>query len=135
MDFRLIVLGFTRAGIAAALTLAVLGAHAADATLRRPELAETLKDNTVSGETASGTHYNLYFLQGGQVTYADAGGHHDSGTWRMSENGDVCLRWHNSTTPGEGCFHVTLDGRGMTWVNGDRKVQLVLQGAVTSRFP
>lgn len=121
--------------LSSVLVLPVLGIPAAAAMMRDSRFVEALKDNTVSGKTASGVPYNLYFLEGGQVTYADAGGRHDSGTWRISENGDVCLRWRNSAAPVGGCFRVSIDARGMAWAQGDSKVRFVLRGAVTSRLP
>jgi hypothetical protein len=113
----------------------VLGIPVGATTLHGSEFAEALKDNTVSGKAASGIPYNLYFLEGGQVTYADEGGHHDSGTWRINENGDICLRWLSSSAPVAGCFRVTIDGRGMTWTKGHSNIQFVLRGDVSSVLP
>jgi hypothetical protein len=115
------------------LTLAVLGMPAAAATLHGSRFMEALKDNTVSGKTASGMPYNLYFIEGGQVTYRDARDRHDSGTWHFNENGDVCLRWRNSAAPIDGCFRVTIDGRSMILAKGASKVHFVLRGTVALR--
>jgi hypothetical protein len=114
------------------LVWAALGVSAAAASPL--DLVEILKDNTVSGHTASGVPYNLYFLEGGQATYADAGGHRNSGAWRIGERGEVCLRWQGAGTPGEGCSRVTIDGRDMTWADGDGEFRSVLRGTVTSEY-
>lgn len=116
------------------LNLAALVPLAAGAMLHDSRLVEILKDNTLSGTTASGTPYNLYFLEGGQATYADANGHHESGSWHLGENGDICLSWHDSSTPGAGCFHMTIRGREVTWTSADSEFRSVLRGAITSTY-
>src|SRR5215470_3149378 len=62
-----------------------------------------MKDNTVSGKTAAGTSYNLYFLPGGTVTYDDAVGHRVFGGWQLDRVGDVCVTWHGDTALPAGC--------------------------------
>jgi hypothetical protein len=118
--------------LGAGLAWALLGVSAAAASPL--DLVEILKDNTVSGHTISGVPYNLYLLEGGQVTYADAAGQRDSGVWRIGEKGEVCLRWHLVGTPGEGCSRVTVEGRDMTWADGDGEFRSVLRGTVTSDY-
>jgi hypothetical protein len=116
--------------LGAGLALAVFGLSVA----RAEPLVEILKDNTVSGHTASGVPYNLYFLEGGQVTYADGDGHRDSGIWHVGERDEVCLRWQSAGTPGEGCSRVTIDGRDMTWADGDGEFRSILRGTVTPEY-
>ena len=36
----------------------------------------------------------MYFVDGGDVTYADSSGEHDRGRWQMDPAGDVCIKWH-----------------------------------------
>jgi hypothetical protein len=120
------------ATLGAGLAWALLGVSAVAASPL--DLVEILKDNTVSGHTASGVPYNLYFLEGGRVTYADAAGQRDSGVWRIGEKGEVCLRWQGVGTPGEGCSSVNIEGHDMTWADGDGESRSVLRGTVTSDY-
>ena len=117
--------------VSSILTLAVLGMPAAARTLLGSEFVEAIKDNTIAGKSASGMPYHLYFVEGGLLTYTDAGGHQDRGTWRIEENGDVCLEWRTSNAPVSGCYRVAVNGDQMTWARADTKVQFVLQGGVT----
>jgi hypothetical protein len=114
--------------------LSALGIPGAGAMTRDSCFVEALKDNTASGKTATGMRYNLCFVEGGEVTYADAGGRHDSGTWQINENSDVCLHWRNLVAPIDGCFNVTLHVHGMTWAQGGGKIRFLLRGGVTSRL-
>ena len=44
----------------------------------------TLMDgNTLSGSSAAGLAFNLYFLAGGQVTYANIAGQRVNGAWHL----------------------------------------------------
>ena len=52
------------------LTLPALGIPGAGAMTRDSCFVEALRDNTASGKTATGMRYNLYFVEGGEVTYA-----------------------------------------------------------------
>ncbi len=113
------------------LTLAVLGMPAAARILHGSVFVEIMKDNTVVGKSASGMPYHLYFVEGGLLTYTDAGGHQNHGTWRVGESGDVCLHWRASNAPVSGCYRVVVNGDQMTWAGANTKVQFVLQGGVT----
>jgi len=113
------------------LTLGTLGVPAAADTLDGSEFAEAMKDNTIVGKSASGMPYHLYFVEGGLLTYADAGGHQGHGTWRVDESGDVCLHWSSSNAPLSGCYRVAVNGDQMTWAKADTKVEFELQGSVT----
>jgi hypothetical protein len=54
--------------LGAVLSAAALPAHAL--ILQGDRFVTAMKDNTVSGRTAAGTAYNLYFLPGGAVSTA-----------------------------------------------------------------
>jgi hypothetical protein len=93
-----------------------------------------MKDNTVSGETATGTAYNLYFLPGGAATYSDAVGHRESGNWRLDRLGDVCVSWHGAAALPTGCYRVRADGRSLAWWNKSASSGETLRGMVTNAF-
>lgn len=93
-----------------------------------------MKDNTLSGRTAAGTAYNLYFLPGGAVTYRDAGGRHARGRWRLDRIGDVCVSWHGYAALPTGCYEVRADDRRLTWWNKSARGDEALRGAVTGTF-
>jgi len=94
-----------------------------------------MKDNTVSGTTAAGTTYNLYFLPGGAATYSDAGGRHVFGRWLLDRTGDVCVTWHGDTALPAGCYRVRANGRDLTWWNKNAgRSDETLRGAVINAF-
>jgi len=103
-------------------------------TLQGDRFITAMKDNTVSGRTAAGTAYNLYFLPGGIVTYSDAAGRHVSGSWQLDRSGDVCVGWHGDTVLPAGCYRVTADGRNVSWWSKSAGSSEMLRGAVTSAF-
>jgi len=94
----------------------VLGAASAAAagpeTLRGDRFITVMQNNTLSGATASGARYDMYFLPGGLVTYRDSAGADDRGRWRIDRDGDVCIAWASSE---ETCFRVTLDRDTVSW--------------------
>ena len=79
------------AWVLAMIALAPALAHAAAEQLTGDRFIEVMQDNTLSGTTAGGAAYNLYFLPGGEVTYDDATGARDRGRWFMDPEGDVCV--------------------------------------------
>jgi hypothetical protein len=93
----------------------VLGAATAAAgpeALRGDRFITVMQNNTLSGATAGGARYDMYFLPGGLVTYRDSTGADDRGHWRIDGDGDVCIAWTSSE---ETCFRVTLDGDAVSW--------------------
>ena len=115
-----------------ALSATVLPARAL--ILQGDRFVTAMKDNNVSGSTASGMAYNLYFLPGGMVTYSDAAGRRVSGRWRVDRVGDVCLSWHADALLPTGCYRVRADGRSVAWWNNAGRSDETLRGAVTSAF-
>jgi len=93
-----------------------------------------MKDNTVSGTTNSGTVYNLYFLPGGTVTYRDAAGRRDGGSWRLDRVGDVCMSWQRADAVPAGCYRITANGRSLSWWNRSASSGDTLRGTVTDAF-
>src|SRR5262245_27439075 len=118
--------------LAGTRTLPTLGLPGTSAMTRDSRFVEALKDNAASRKAATGMRYNLYFVEGGEVTYADASGRHDSGTWQINEKGDVCLHWRYLAAPVDGCFNVTLHEGGMTW--GARRQQNPLPASGRRHF-
>jgi hypothetical protein len=97
------------------LLWSVLGAATAAAgpeALRGDRFITVMQNNTLSGATAGGARYDMYFLPGGLVTYRDSTGADDRGRWRIDGDGDVCIAWTSSE---ETCFRVTLDGAAVSW--------------------
>jgi len=114
------------------LLAAALPAHAL--ILQGDRFVTAMKDNTVSGRTAPGTAYNLYFLPGGAATYSDAAGHRESGSWRLDRVGDVCVSWHGNAALPAGCYSVRANGRSLVWGNDSTHTDEMLRGAVTNAF-
>ena len=77
--------------ILAAVLVAIAAGPAAAEQLKGSRFIEVMQDNTLSGTTADGAAYNLYFLPGGEATYDDATGARDRGRWSMDADGDVCV--------------------------------------------
>jgi hypothetical protein len=118
--------------LGAVVSAAALPAHAL--ILQGDRFVTAMKDNTVSGRTAAGTVYNLYFLPGGAVTYSDAAGHRASGGWRLDEVGDICLSWHGNAALPAGCYRVRANGRSLVWGTDAAHTDETLRGAVTGAF-
>lgn len=126
MRISLLALAF---GVAFA---AALPAHAD--VLQGDRFITAMKDNTVSGRTAGGASYNLYFLPGGAATYSDTVGHRVVGRWRLDRGGDVCVSWHGDTALPTGCYRVHADDRRVTWSSKSTDSDEILQGAVINAF-
>jgi hypothetical protein len=102
---------------AAALALMLLGSVAplAAEPLRGNRFFAVMERNTLTGQTAEGVAFRLFFVAGGRATYEDDSGRSDQGRWWLDEAGDVCLQW-SQLEPGETeCFQVTLDGDTLAW--------------------
>ena len=79
----------------------MLGAATAAAgpeALRGDRFITVMQNNTLSGATAGGARYDMYFLPGGLVTYRDSTGADDRGRWRIDRDGDVCIRVERTST-------------------------------------
>ena len=109
-------------------------APAAASLLQGDRFITAVKDNTVSGKTHKGTAFNLYFLAGGKVTYTDATGARDDGSWRLDPDGDVCVAWQHDKGVPRGCFHVVTHGRRLSWRAKSTQQDAVLRGSVMNTF-
>jgi hypothetical protein len=121
------------ASMLAAIALAPPLAKAAPEQLKGSRFIEMMQDNTLSGTTADGTAYNLYFLPGGEVTYDDASGARDRGRWSMDPDGDVCISFDKVDDGRAQCFGVEVDGRTVTW-RAKEAGQATLRGDVAESF-
>jgi hypothetical protein len=129
-------MGLRRALPAAALAafaLAPVLAHAAPEQLKGSRFIELMQDNTLSGTTADGAAYNLYFLPGGEVSYDDSTGARDRGRWWLDPDGDVCVTFTKVDDGGARCYRVEVDGRTVTW-QGKAGGQAMLRGGVAESF-
>ncbi|MGH6896547.1 MAG: hypothetical protein ACREJ5_08360 [Geminicoccaceae bacterium] len=117
-----------------AVVLAVLGTATAVAAepeaLQGDRFITVMQNNTLSGETAGGARYDMYFLPGGLVTYRDSTGDDDRGRWRIDDDGDVCIMWTGSDQ--EHCFRVTLDGDTVAWEGKSGSGRGRLRGGITA---
>ncbi len=69
--------------------------------VRWGDFVTMMQGNTLSGTTAAGTAFNMYFIAGGNATYEEVGGTRDFGTWHLDKEGDVCVVWKNSPELGQ----------------------------------
>lgn len=118
--------------VAASLPMQPMAASARDSQGDR--FVTATEGNTVSGTTAAGLSYHLYFLAGGQVTYLDETGAMDSGAWNLDPGGNVCLRWQKPIDGMEGCFQPSISGDRVVLQNKDGSLSGTLNGSVTDRF-
>lgn len=117
----------------AAMLLAPVSAQAASEQLKGSRFIEVMQDNTLSGTTAGGAAYNLYFLPGGEVTYDDSAGARDHGHWSMDTDGDVCISFEKIDAGRAQCYQVQIDGRTVTW-HGKSGGRAHLRGDVAEGF-
>ncbi len=120
------------------VTLVALGlatpSQAAPELLKGMRFIDVMSGNTVSGTAASGAEYNMYFVDGGDVTYDDSAGVHDHGRWLIDPEGDVCIRWHERDPEHQSCYRVTVDGDNLTWSGKGGKGEAMLRGGVGTSF-
>ncbi len=102
--------------------------------VRWGDFVTMMQGNTLSGTTAAGIVFNMYFIAGGNATYQEVGGTRDFGTWHLDKDGDVCVVWKNSPDSANGCFHVTVDGSKVAWEGKDTGGSGKLRGGVTETF-
>jgi len=102
--------------------------------VRGDQFITMMQSNTLSGETAAGTGFNVYFLPGGMATYEEKGGKRDSGTWHLDKEGDVCVAWRDPAEQERGCFRVTVDGDKVAWEGKEGGGQGTLRGGISETF-
>jgi len=87
-----------------ALLLPSTGALAGDSErLRGTQFIGLVKEKTLSGKTAAGVKFHIFFLRGGKVTFRDQKGRRDNGTWRVTKRDAVCVRWRKMYGGKERC--------------------------------
>ena len=130
--------GFAPMRVGTILVLLVLSvaavARAEGERLTGTQFVSVMDSNTLSGTTDAGVPFNAYFLTGGRVTYEEQSGERDNGTWRMDDDGDVCITWQRINEGREECFHVTLDGRKLSWKGKTGQGTGLLRGAIAETF-
>jgi hypothetical protein len=97
------------------------------------EFITVMQNNTLSGTTAAGDAFNVYFLPGGAVTYRDARGARDSGTWHLDQDG-VCVDWRNPGDKAQGCFRVLVEGDRVTLQGPSGNSRATLRGGIAETF-
>ena len=125
-----------RSSILIALVIAATAAPAGaePQAVRGDQFITMMHSNTLSGTTAAGDAFNIYFLAGGIATYQEAGGTRDTGSWHLDKDGDVCVAWHNSADRQDGCFRVTVDGAKVAWEGKAGSGRAALRGGVSEMF-
>jgi hypothetical protein len=118
------------------VTALVVAAMAAPAraepqAVRGDQFITMMQSNTLSGTTAAGDAFNIYFLPGGTATYQDATGTRDGGSWHIDKDGDVCVAWQSPADRQEGCFRVTVDGANVAWEGKAGSGRATLRGGVS----
>jgi hypothetical protein len=117
----------------ALIALAPVQALAEAEQLKGNRFLEVMQNNTLSGTTADGAAYNLYFLPGGEVGYDDSSGARDRGRWSMDPQGDVCVSFEAVDHGSERCYRVEVDGRKVSW-SGKDGGDATLRGGVVESF-
>jgi hypothetical protein len=119
---------FSKFALAALGAVALLASVPAEAqALRGDAFITAMYRNTLTGKTAEGTPYTLYFLPGGQATIQEGTARPQFGHWSLDRSGDVCLKWSGRAASENGCYRVKMDGRSVTWSNknGTQKARLL----------
>ena len=109
-------------------------ALAAPEQLKGQNFIDVMSGNTVSGTTPTGAAFNIYFVDGGDVTYEDSSGDHDQGRWQMDPDGDVCITWRKRDPEHQNCYEVTVDGDQVTWKGKNGSHEALLRGGVGTSF-
>jgi hypothetical protein len=107
---------------------------AAPEQLKGQNFIDVMSGNTVSGTAASGAAFNIYFVDGGDVTYEDSSGARDNGRWLMDSDGDVCIKWRKRNPEQQNCYRVTVDGDQISWKGKAGSGEALLRGGVGTSF-
>ena len=99
--------------------------------MRGDQFITMMQSNTLSGTTAAGDAFNIYFLPGRHRDYQDATGTRDGGSRHIDEEGDVCVAWQNPADRQESRFRVTVDGPKVAWEGKAGSGRPTLRGGVS----
>lgn len=121
-------------GFSIAIALGLAAPAAAAEPLQGSRFITVMKGNTLSGRTEAGAEFNLYFVEGGRVTYEDSAGERDDGAWHLDPDGDVCIRWTKLWDGAEECFQATLDGGTVSWRGKTGGGEGKLRGGIAESF-
>jgi hypothetical protein len=116
----------TMIALGAALLLASLPAEADD--LRGGAFIVAMQRKALSGKMPGGTPFQLFILPGGEATVKRGSGDPVTGSWRLDDAGDICLKFPASVGE-DGCYRVTHDGDRMRWSNKQGASGKLLGGA------
>lgn len=116
------------------LSALVMPAQSEPMQLRGTMFINALKDNTLSGRTGDRLAYNLYFVSGGVVSYAGAGGETDTGRWHIDKDGRLCVAFVKRGRGQENCRVVKLDGRVLSWEGKTGTERGILRGSIVASF-
>ena len=108
--------------------------HAGTEVLKGTKFIAVVNGNTISGKTKTGTEFYAYFLSGGIASYKDKAGKKDTGTWRMREDGAVCVTWTGPLAGKERCAIIKLKGRTLKLEGNTRIGQVELLGHLVTEF-
>jgi len=101
--------------------------------LRGDEFITVMQSNTLSGTTDAGGAFDIYFLPGGTVTYRNATGARESGTWHLDRDG-VCVDWQHPGDKVQGCFRVLVEGEQVTLEGPSGSSRATLRGGIAETF-
>ncbi len=122
---------FSKFALTALGAVALLASVPAEAkSLRGDAFITAMDGNTLTGKSADGTPYKLYFLPGGQATIQEGSGQPQYGHWTLDKSGDVCLKWSGDVASEDGCYRVEVVGHKVTWSNKDGSQKARLFGGV-----
>ncbi|MGK7654329.1 MULTISPECIES: hypothetical protein [unclassified Roseovarius] len=95
--------------VLAAVAALAAGPLAAGELATGDEITSAISGNTVQGDMSDGTAYTEFYDTDGTIRGADY-----TGNWRVSDD-KMCFDYGE----GENCWGVSLDGEGVSWMNGD----------------
>ena len=102
--------------------------------LKGTKFIAVVNGNTLSGKTKAGAEFHAYFLTGGIAGYEDKAGGKDIGTWRLREDGAVCVTWNGPLAGKERCAIVKMTGRTLKFEGNTRFGRVALLGHLASEF-
>ena len=112
-----------KAGIAAVVVFALFGMTASvaqDSLMTPNEIKAAWVDKKVFSRSPTGGLFDFFLFSNGSAEVAGSSWH-DSGTWRLSDNG-YCTTWKKIRAGVERCFTVVKKGSTVVVFNPDNSV-------------